>query len=507
MKKMLRRDFLSLSAIGIGACLASPLQIHAKLNIKKNTNILFIPIDDLRVQLGCYGRKDIISPNIDKLAETGLLFERDYCQMAICSPSRISLLTGMRPDSPTILELVTFHRDKITHVVTMPQHFKQNGFYSVGRGKIFHANFNKDELSWSEPWSGPKKAKQYNLQENIEYIEKRKKEGKEKGLKGKKLRTFTKGPALESADVPDNKYPDGDVLEQSIDLLRKLKNRRFFLAAGFVKPHLPFNCPKKYWDMYDRKKIRPADNPFAPKGAPEYAMTDWGELRSYKGMPKTGPVPDDDAKKLIHGYNACVTYTDTQVGKLLKELKTLKLEDKTIVILWGDHGWKLGEHGGWCKHTNFELDAHVPMIIRVPGMKTAGSRCSALVEFVDIFPTLCELAGIKPPDNMEGTSFVPLIDNPRRKWKQAAFSQYKRSKKDKKKKIYLMGYSMATEQFRYTEWLNKKTGKPDSVELYNHKKDPSENINIANNPENKEIIKRLSRLLDKGKGWKKNKKQ
>jgi arylsulfatase A-like enzyme len=299
-----------------------------------------------------------------------------------------------------------------------------------------------------------------------------------------------RGPAFEAADVPDNSYPDGANTDYAIRELSKVKDKPFFIAMGFYKPHLPFNCPKRYWDMYKPENIKLADNPFIPKNAPTYATTNWGELRNYYGIPKKGPCSVVLARQLIHGYYACITYIDAQVGRLLDELDRLKFSDRTVIILWGDHGWKLGEHAGWCKHTNFELDTHVPMILSVPGMKTAGKRTSALTEYVDIYPTLCEACSLTIPSHLEGRSMMPLLDNPQRPWKKAAFSQYPRGR--------VMGYTMRTKRFRYTEWRDRKTGKVIARELYDHEKDPQENINVVDQPEYESDIQRLAGMLKRG---------
>jgi len=362
-------------------------------------NVLFIAVDDLRPELGCYGHKQILSPNIDRLAREGLLFERTYCQQAVCGATRASLLCGARPDTNGVHGNSIPLRQAMPDVVTLPEHFKLNGYETLSIGKIYH-HPNDDEQGWTAPpyragtfAEGPWKGRGYLTEEAIAQMEKYNKANP---------RMQGRGPAFEAADVPDNAYPDGNNVEYAIRQLRRLKDKPFFMAMGFYKPHLPFNAPKKYWDLYRRQDIRLADNPFVPKDAPSYATTNWGELRNYYGIPKQGPCPDDLARQLIHGYYACVSYTDAMIGRLLDELEKLGLRDNTAIILWGDHGWKLGEHAGWCKHTNFELDTHVPMILSVPGMKTAGQRTRALTEFVDIYPTLCEACGLSLPPARQG---------------------------------------------------------------------------------------------------------
>jgi arylsulfatase A-like enzyme len=253
---------------------------------------------------------------------------------------------------------------------------------------------------------------------------------------------------------------------------------------------LPFNAPKKYWDLYSPEKLRLAENPFEPEGVTPYSLTNFGELRKYYGVPRQGPIPDDLARKLIHGYCACVSYIDAQVGRLLDELEQQGLKDNTIVILWGDHGWKLGEHASWSKHTNFETDTRAPLIVSVPGMDNANKRTRALVEFVDIYPSLCDLCDLPKPDHLEGLSFVPLFSDPDREWKQAAFSQYPRRD--------TMGYTMRTRSFRYTEWRDVQTGEVKARELYDHRSDSLENVNAANKPEYAETVAQLAEMLNRG---------
>jgi arylsulfatase A-like enzyme len=273
-----------------------------------------------------------------------------------------------------------------------------------------------------------------------------------------------------------------------LEKLNELKNGPFFLAVGFVRPHLPFNCPKKYWDLYDRDEIRLPTPQAPPKGAPSIALTNWGEMRTYAGIPKSGPVSDEQALELIHGYRACVSYVDAQVGRLLDELDRLKLADDTIVILWGDHGWKLGDWGMWCKHTNFELDTHVPLIVRAPSAAGNGKSCPALVEYVDIYPSLCELSGLPLPEHLEGKSFAPLLDDPDRSWKPAALSQYPRRGS--------MGYSMRTARYRLTLWVDQATReKTEAVELYDFEKDPRGGVNRVRDPEYGETVERLTAQL------------
>lgn len=483
---MVRLGFL-LSALLAALCFSSGLFAQDR------PNVLFIAVDDLRTELGCYGDAHIKSPNIDRLAGMGTTFLRAYCQQAVCSPSRTSLMTGLRPDSTKVYDLVTHFRDHVPDVVTLGQHFKQNGYHAVSMGKIYHGGYD-DEPTWSEPARKPKGGAGYVTPENKKSIAEQREAAKKRGLKGKRLNRSARGTPTEMADVPDNAYTDGAIAELAVETIQELsqKEQPFFLAVGFVKPHLPFNAPKKYWDLYDPAKIELAANPFPPKNVTEYSLTDSGELRNYEGVPKKGDISPEQARKLKHGYYAAVSFTDANVGKLLDELGRLKLMDNTIIVLWGDHGWKLGEHNAWCKHSNFENDANAPLIIRAPGQKSPGGKSEALVEFVDIYPTLCDLAKLSKPAHLEGASAAPLLDRPDLEWKAAAFSQYPRGN--------VMGYSMKTDRYRYTAWKDKKTGKVVASELYDHETDPAENENIAGSPEQAELVARLQKQLNAG--WK-----
>jgi iduronate 2-sulfatase len=443
-------------------------------------NVLFIAIDDLRPELGCYGKSYIHSPNIDRLARSGVMFTRAYCQQAVCGATRNSLLSGLRPDTTGIYGNTKSFRQVMPQIVSLPQQFKQNGYRSLGMGKIYHQ---KDPASWSEPWIAAP-AMVWRLPQNVALQERLRAEATQKGLTGTKRSRATRGPATEGADVADNVYPEGALTDTAIETLRRVKDGPFFLAVGFIRPHLPFNCPKRYWDLYDRDEIRLPSFDVPPKDSPDFALTSWGEMRSYHGIPAAGPVTDEQALELIHGYRACVSYVDTLVGRLLDELDRLKLSDNTIVILWGDHGWKLGDYGAWCKHTNFELDTHVPLIVRAPGARGNGRPCRGLVEFVDIYPSLCDLAGIPLPAHLEGASFAPLLKNPEGPGKEVAISQYPRGK--------LMGYSMRTERYRFTAWVDRKDPKQvAAVELYDHQKDPGETANVAAKPEYAQTVAKL----------------
>jgi len=459
-------------------------------------NVLFIAVDDLRPELACYGHSLVQSPNIDKLAATGLRFDRAYCQQAVCSPTRSSLMTGRRPDSTRVYDLVTHFRTALPNVKTLPQAFKEAGYHTEGMGKIYHGGYD-DAPSWSIPsWSPGKQAGKKQMAE-----------ARFPGMtltQAPKKKAGTSGPKdVPATTVVNNdgaELPDTQIASHAIERLAALKAGKepFFLAVGFMKPHLPFVAPKKYWDLYDPSKITLAKEKTLPKNAPAFAGHTSGELRNYNDMPKMGPITDEMARHLIHGYYAATSYLDAQVGRVLDALEKQGLADNTIVILWGDHGWNLGEHGLWCKHCNYETSTRVALLIRAPGYdKSHGQATQALTEFVDIYPTLCELCGVKPDAKIEGQSFVPLLKNPKATIKQVAYSQYPRTIPDHGA---AMGYTVRTDRWRYVEWRAKKDGYI-VRELYDHQKDPDETINVADEPSNAEVItehaKRLAKLLEK----------
>ena len=456
----------------------------------ESLNVLFIAIDDLRPALGCYGDQTAITPNLDRLAKRGILFNRAYCQQAVCCPSRLSLLTGLRPDTIKVWDLNTHFREALPKAVTLPQHFKDHGYHTRSIGKIFHGGGkpSKDPPSWSEA----------PLHDNVHDPKLR--YATEKNLKGK----GHKRAASESADVPDNAYVDGLVCEAAEKALGDLKKqgKPFFLAVGFRKPHLPFSAPKKYWDLYLRKNIPAPVTTRHPEGAPELAVRSWGELEGYSDIPKNGKLSEDKTQELRHGYYACVSYVDALTGRLLRKLADLKLTDRTVVLLWGDHGFHLGEQGLWTKANNYELSTRVPLILSVPEQTNPGAKTDALVEFVDLYPTLAQICGLAAPAKVEGISLLPLLEKPERPWKTAAFSQYPRSFRGNRHRKHgdLMGYAIRTESHRYVEWRNWETGKVQALELYDHQTDPNEIKNLAKEAAQEENLKQLQKILNDG--WK-----
>jgi len=481
---------------GLGCRLLLPMLLLAPLGtpaaVFAGPNVLFVVLDDLRPDLGCFGAAHIRSPNIDKLASRGIVFSRAYCQQAVCNPSRCSVLSGARPDTTRCQANNTFLRPLMPDVVTLPQHFKNHGYTALSLGKVFHHSEREpgdDPQSWSEPaWYHGEPYRHWFTKESEEIVKRLKK------LPENERPKLIRGPAFEAADQPDELYPDGQTAQKAIDTLRRLQgqDRPFFLAVGFVKPHLPFTCPRKYWDLYPAETIRLPDNYFRTKDAPEAAFHNGYELRTYAGIPAAGEISNETALNLIRGYRACTSFVDAQVGRVLDELDRLKMRDNTIVVLWGDHGYHLGENGLFTKMTNFERGTHAPLIVAAPAMPTAGRKSSALVEFVDIYPTLSELAGLPLPGHLEGVSLVPLLADPDRPWKSAVFSQYLRPGKDR-----VLGHSVRTSAWRYTEWRNARQESV-GVELYDEREDPQENTNVAAHPAHKAVVDEMANVLKAG---------
>ena len=450
-------------------------------------NVLILSIDDLRPELGCYGASHMVTPHIDALAQSATLFKSAYVQQAVCLPSRISLFTGMRPDSTGVHDLTTKFRQTIPDAITIPQHFGSQGYETIGMGKVYHDEQLKEWSQWIDTHNLAG-VNFYQAPATIARIEVLKNEARVKGLKGKSLRQYVKGPAYESFDAPDNAYLDGAMTDLAINALQQSRDVPFFMVVGFKKPHLPFVAPKKYWDLYDYERITLPDNYFPPTGAPSIAQMAWGELRAYAGIPSEGPVSDEVGRKLTHGYYASVSFIDAQVGRLMATLDEVGLTENTIVVLWGDHGWKLGEHAMWCKHTNYEIDAHVPFLIKAPGKEFQSGSTDALVELLDLYPTLCDLAQLPTPAQCEGSSLLSLLRDPSAEWNELAYTQYPRSG-------WVMGYSVKSPSGRYTEWIKRGTGKVVDREYYDHQLDPSENLNRAGEADYAGVIDSLSKAI------------
>lgn len=462
-------------------------------------NVLFIAIDDLRPELGCYGAKHVVSPNIDRLAASGVLFERAYCQQPLCNPSRTSLMTGLRPETTGVTHNHAHFRDRLPDVVTLPQHFKNHGYGARAIGKLYHGVFPDDasKTAWDtmgDPpsWSAPAirfGPRYYYTEVGIAQAKAAYLAAYRPSNPGPEdwTKKLVFGPMTEAPDVPDDTLYDGKVADAAIVALRELdarKGKPFFLGVGFIKPHTPFVAPKKYWDLYDPDKIKPAPRSALPRGAPAIAGHNSGEVRRYADQPKRDAFTEVNARNLRHGYYACISYVDAQVGRVLDELDRLYLCDDTVVLLYGDHGWHLGDHGLWGKVTNFEIAARSPLIISAPGM-ASGRKTMALTEFVDIYPTLAELAGLPVGKHLEGRSLAPVLRDPARGHKPFALTQQYRGK--------ATGYSIRSERRRYTEWI--EDGRVVARELYDYATDPGETRNLAAQPRHAEFVRRLSREL------------
>lgn len=444
-------------------------------------NILFISVDDLRPELGAYGKQYIQSPNIDRLAASGVTFRRAYCNVPVCGASRASMLSGVRPTYNRFLHYYSLADVEVPKLTTLPEHFKNNGYRTVSVGKIFHTPADSEEESWSET---PFRLDHHLTADSSSWSV----AGWQNYISSKNQRIAEAHGGFawpwEKVDVPDTAYYDGRYAQRAVEYLKEFKEREepFFLAVGFLKPHLPFNAPQRYWDRYMPEDIKLADNPYLPKNAPEQAAFNWSELRAYYSIPKTGPVSDSVARTLLHGYYACVSYTDALIGQVLDALEEQGLADNTIVVLQSDHGWNLGEHGFWCKHVNFETALHTTLM--VSGPEVSRGEATGIVELVDLYPTLLEVGGLPNPEHtLEGTSLVPMLRNPEVTVKDFALSKWKN------------GITYVDDRYFYTEWHDPQKNTVARM-LYDHQTDPHENVNIAVKPENASLVDELSEELN-----------
>ena len=461
---------LSMMLIGADSC-RNAKNTENKTSDIKPMNVLFVAVDDLRPELGCYGVSEIKSPNIDRLASEGVMFMRSYCNIPVCGASRASILTGTRPGRTDLWDYDCWISVDRPGIPTLGKWFKEHGYYTIHNSKVMHHQGDAPG-SWDEEW-WPKTTgswRDYADPANIamDTVENR-------------------GPAYERINVPDEAYKDGTTAVKTIDDLKKLKEngKPFFLAVGFLKPHLPFNAPEKYWALYNEADIDMPENIHKPKDAPDVSMHNWGELRAYYGIPAKGPLTDAMAKTLKHGYYACVSYTDAQIGKVLAALDSLGLAENTAVILWGDHGWNLREHGLWCKHCNYETSLHTPLIMKVPGK--ARGKSKAIVEYVDVYPTLCDICGIEKPGHLEGMSLEPILDDPSAPSDGLAVAKWHQ------------GVTVIRDNYFYTEWEDKDN-KIFADMLYDHAVDSGENTNISLKDGNMDIVKKLRMQLDENRG-------
>ncbi|MEH6549878.1 MAG: sulfatase [Pseudomonadales bacterium] len=446
-------------------------------------NVLFIVMDDLRPELQTYGKLHIQSPEIDALANESVLFSNAYSNVPVCGASRASVLSGLRPSPHRFLGYQSRIDEDAPEAITLPAQLKNSGFRTISVGKVLH--FRADSRDdWSKrPWhpmddvKGTSKDtghRDYQIEDNI--------------LRFKKER---KGPAFEAADVPDNDYFDGKIAERAIAELQKAaeEEQPFFLAVGFLKPHLPFNAPKKYWDLYAPDSIALAKHRTFPTSAPQQAWHDWGELRKHDDVPPAPELmPDDVARDLVRGYAAAVSYSDAQVGKVLKALESQGLAENTLVILWGDHGWSLGEHGLWAKHSPFDVATKVPLLIRAPGLSSDGGRADGLAELVDLYPTIVDLLQLPQPDHLQGRSLRPQLLDPAHTGKEAVFMRWRNAD------------IVRTDRFSYTQWKNK-AGEQTAHMLYDLNADPEEVINIADDSAFEDQVKALKERLHVQNSW------
>jgi iduronate 2-sulfatase len=494
---------------------------------KSKPNVLFIAVDDLKPELGCYGNTIVKTPNIDRLAKMGTVFLSNYCQQAVCGPTRASLMTGLRPDSTKIWDLKTKMRDMNPDVVTLPQYFISQGYMTSGVGKIYHPSCTDkkfDEPSWSIPFIKPTAAdyanglgepakKHYQDPATKAAILAEVKVDKKEG-DGESTTGATK-PSSECLDLPDNAYEDGVtalIAKKSIITLSKEK-KPFFFAVGFHKPHLPFVSPKKYWDLYKREDMPIAEFQEHAKNEVFLAYESSGELRNYTDIPAfTSSTKEslraglkiEKQKELVHAYYAAISYIDAQVGLLLNTLDSLGELNNTVIVLWGDHGWHLGDHDMWGKHTNFEQATRAPLIFAAPGMKAGTTK--SLAEHLDVFPTLCDLSNLEIPKFLQGKSLKPIMQNKTAVVNEYAMSQYPRNlpKEEASKLGYanrkLMGYSIRTDRYRYTIWLNNNFRSTTDVysddrvyakEFYDYQKDPLEKVNVADDASYKKAVKEV----------------
>lgn len=488
----LKRLFVGIGlAIAIVGTSASGSPASGQATPADRPNVLLILVDDLKPALGAYGDTIAQSPHLDQLAASGIRFDRAYCNQAVCAPSRNNLLIGSRSTSTGIYSLGYHFRRALPDAVTLPQHFMHQGYHSAGIGKVFHighGNIN-DEQSWSVPFQ-PDKVIDYVLPESTNG-ELTREQAFFSNQKLGNVKSLPRGAAWERADVDDDAYADGRIAKAGVSRLESYAKSKqpFFLALGFTKPHLPFCAPTKYWDLYNPADFQLAEFTRPPYDAPQYAGKTIGELNQYKPIPEDPPLTESMQRTLIHGYYAALSYMDAQVGRVLTSLEQLGLADNTIVVLWGDHGFHLGDHGSWTKHTNYEQANRIPLLIRAPGVTTPASHSDALVETVDIYPTLVELGGLPSPQGsqpIDGTSLVPTLRDPTAAVRDHAYHCFPKGGR--------LGRAIRTPRYRLVEWKRiQAPDQPAEYELYDYEQDPLETTNLA--AQQPELVEQLSALL------------
>lgn len=480
-----------LKILAAAATLLPMLVSGSEKKTEQRPNVLFLMVDDLKPLLGCYGDPMAKTPHMDALAARGTLFARATCQVSLCAPSRASIFTGLRPDTLGCYSNLDQFRKTCPEVETLQRAFHRSGYSTVSIGKIYDAR-NSDPGGWDEEIMPSSEEKIYALEEN-ERLFHENEERYKKASAGERLRLWRVGPAYEAAPVDESHYKDGLVAAKAVEILRRIKDKPFFLGVGFSKPHLPFACPKTYWDLHDRNRLPMASNTQPPDNGVPMALHDGFELRQFEGIPHRGELDEALARTLVHGYYACASFADAMIGRVLEELDALGLKGNTLVVLMGDNGWHLGDKGIWSKFTDYQEATRVPLIVVDP-RRPGGKRVNGLVELIDIYPSLCDLAGIKVPEGLEGTSFTPLLDHPSREWKKAAFSEVGRGAAWKE----FIGTSMRTERYNYIEWRHREDGTLHGRELYDLEDDPGEMINLASNPEKQPLLDRLAQEMKAG---------
>jgi arylsulfatase A-like enzyme len=458
--------------IGLAACLSVCAPAVQGGGAQEKPNVLFVIVDDLRPLLGCYGDAVAVTPNIDRLAGEGMLFERAYAQYPICGPSRGSFMSGMRPDTTGLMGNTTpFHR-VLPDALTLNRYFLQQGYAVYGAGKVYHNSVGED---WSEP---------YLKTEWLDHVT-----PENKAVADVFFSPESKGlpPSVEGEDVSDDAYCDGQAAAASEKWIAAAAkaDKPFMMITGFRKPHLPWCAPEKYWDLYRRDRMPIAPNRYFPKGAPEIALKHYGELFGYSDIPDQIPLTEALIRRCMHGYYACVSYADAQLGRLMDALQKAGVEGNTIIVVCGDNGYQHGNNGVWTKGVNWESTNHVPLLMKLPGIGKPGRRTGATVELLDIYPTLCEAAGLAIPRHCEGKSLLPLVRNPGSVRNRPAFSQYRKGG--------VIGRSIRTDRYRFTLW-EKEGGHRVGTELYDCRSDPQGNVNLAASPENSRLVEKMTRL-------------
>jgi arylsulfatase A-like enzyme len=477
---------------------------------QQKPNVLFIICDDLRAELGCYGANGIHSPNIDQIARDGMVFLNSFAQQAICSPSRTSFLTGLRPDSTFVFNNRDHFRGKRPHLTTLPQHFKNHGYQTQGLGKVFHGILN-DPLSWSLPGQdhdhpeyGPfQQAKYDSIKSNWQASGKWQVKTLIRNEHGYPVRETRQGQehshlSWEAVERSDYELPDGQICkdaESAIVNFSKNPKQAFFLAVGFHRPHLPYVAPKKYFEYYPPTSIGIPESKEKPLAAPDFAFHPYDELREFQDIPDQGATPFAQQLALIRAYYASLSYTDALIGNLCRQLKDLGLYDNTIIVVLGDHGYHLGEQNVWTKQTNFDWGTRAPLIIKPVGIKPKKHKTTELVELIDLFPSLSEMAGLAPLSKQwMGQSFNHLFAKPDKAYKPYAISQYPR------KNYTVMGYSYRGKKERFTQWIDLKSKRVLQEEYYRYHKTDKERSNLISAPEMASQVEKWRKIAQMGRG-------